>query len=143
MPATRTPETQHDEINAAFLAHFEAAGESRSIVAWDTEPFDTTAVPAFVRFGFQHNVGTLAGITGGASQFVRRFGIVSAVVYVRKGQPAARRNALTEICMAFLEQLNVGGFSIFDPGVEEQGLVNGWNQVNCTAQARYDLTRTA
>lgn len=143
MPATRTPEGQHDEINAAFLAYFESAGESRSIIAWDTEPFDTTTVPAFVRFGFQHNLGTLAAIAGGSSQFVRRFGIVSAVVYVRKGQPAARRHALTDICMGFLEQLNVGGFSIFDPTIDELGLVEGWNQVNCTAQARYDLTRTA
>jgi len=143
MPATKTPETQHDALNAAFLAWFESAGESRSIIAWDTEPFDTTTVPAFVRFGFQHNTGTLAAITGGPSQFVRRFGIVSAVVYVRKGQPASRRNALTEIVIGFLEQLNVAGFSIFDPAIDELGLVEGWNQVNCTAQARYDLTRTA
>jgi hypothetical protein len=143
MPATRTPEGQADAINAAFLAWFEAAGESRAIIAWDTEPFDSSTVTAFVRFGFQHNTGTLAAITGGTSQFVRRFGIVSAVVYVRKGQPASRRHALTEIVMGFLEQLNVAGFSISEPSPNDLGVVNGWNQINCTAQASYDLIRTA
>lgn len=142
MPASKTVEQVQDEINAAFLAHFEAAGESRTIVAWDTEPFDATGKKAFVRFGFQHNTGTLAALGTGSSQFVRRFGIVSAVVYARKGENADRRNALTEIVMDFIEQTNAAGLSISDPSVDQLGLIDGWNQVNCTAQGQYDLTRT-
>lgn len=145
MAASITPEQVHDALNAAFLAHFEAAGESRDIIAWDTEPFDTTVVDSFVRFGFQHNAGTKAALGTGSSQFLRRFGIVSAVVYVRKGEPATRRHALTEIVMAFLEDptFSVAGVSLEEPSVDQLGLFDGWNQVNCTAQGRYDLTRTA
>ncbi len=145
MPANKTPASVRDAINAAFLAHFEAAGESRAIVAWDEEPFDTTDVKAFVRFGFQHNIGTRAALGAGSSQYVRRFGIVSAQVFVRKGNPVARRDALTETVMDFLEdpQFSAAGMSLEDPGFDDLGLVDGWHQVNCTAQGRYDLIRTA
>jgi hypothetical protein len=145
MPANKTPASVRDALNAAFLTHFEAAGESRAIIAWDSEEFDTTSVTAFVRFGFQANLGTRAALGAGTSQFVRRFGIVSAVVYVRKGQPVARRDALTEIVMDFLEdpEFSAAGVSLEEPGFDDLGLVDGWNQVNCTAQGRYDLIRTA
>lgn len=145
MPASKTPEQVADALNAAFLAHWTAAGEPAARIAWDTEPFDTSQVPDFVRFGLQHTLGTRAALGAGSSQYIRRFGIVSAVVYVRKGQLPARRHALTETVMAFLEDptFSVAGISLEEPGFESLGLVEGWNQVNCTAQARYDLIRTA
>lgn len=143
MPASRTWEQVDDELNAAFLAHWIAAGENGDRIAWDLDDFDATTVPDFVLFQLQHNTGSLAGITGGTSQFVRRLGIVSAVVYVRKGVAKTRRQAMTEVVMDFLEQLNVAGMSFEDPGFDDVGLVNGWQQVNCTAQARYDILRTA
>jgi len=145
MPASKTPEQVRDALNAAFLAHWTAAGESAATIAWDTEPFDTGVVSAFVRFALQHNLGTRAALGTGPSQYIRRFGIVSGVVYVRKGQPVSRRDALTETVMAFLEDptFAVAGISLEEPGFDDLGLVEGWNQVNCTAQARYDLIRTA
>lgn len=143
MPASRTWEQVDDDLNAAFRAHWIAAAEDVARIAWDLDDFDSTTVPDFVLFQLQHNAGSLAGITGGTSQFVRRLGIVSCVVYVRKGTAKPRRQALTEIVMDFLEQLNVAGMSFQDPGFNDLGLVNGWQQVNCTAQARYDILRTA
>ncbi len=143
MAATKTPEGQIDALNVAFLAHWTAAGELPARIAWDTLPFDTSKVPDFVRFGFQHNLGTVAALGAGASRYIRRFGIISAVVYVRKGEQAARRLALTEILLGFLETVNVAGISVEDPGADDLGIVDGWNQVNCTGTARYDLIRTA
>lgn len=140
--ANKTIESQHDAINAAFLAHWELAGESRAAVAWDTEDFDSAGHQHFVRFGLQHNIGEHAALGAGNSRYVRRFAIISAVVYVRKGEQAARRNALTEIVMDFLETVDTAGISVENPGVAEQGLVDGWNQVNCTAESHYDLIRT-
>ena len=140
--ATKTPEGQIDALNAAFLAHWEAAGESRDRIAWDTENLDTSTVPDFVRFGFQHATGEHSALGAGSSRFIRRFGIISAVVYVRQGEQPARRNALVEIVLEFLETVDVAGFSVENPGADAQGLVEGWNQVNCTADAHYDLIRT-
>ena len=141
--ANKTITGQHDAINAAFLAAWELAGESRARIAWDTEDFDTTTVTDFVWFGFQHNTGEHAALGTGGSRYLRRFGIISAVVYVRKGEQAARRQAMTEIVMDFLELVDVAGFSIENPSANELGLVDGWNQVNCIAEAHYDLIRTA
>lgn len=141
--ATQTPEQIHDALNAAFLAAWELAGESSDRIAWDTEHFDATAVPDFVRFGFQHASGEHAALGAGASRFLRRFGIISAVVYVRQGQPAARRLAMMEIVLDFLELVDVAGVSVENPGALESGLQDGWNQVNCTGEAHYDITRTA
>jgi len=141
--ATKNPEGQIDALNVAFRAHWLAAGELESKIAWDTLPFNTVEHDDFVRFGFQHNLGTVAALGAGSSRFIRRFGIISAVVYVKKGQPAARRLALTEIVLDFLETVNVAGISVEDPGASDLGIVEGWNQINCTGQARYDLIRTA
>ncbi|MCK5496619.1 MAG: hypothetical protein KAI80_09430 [Hyphomicrobiaceae bacterium] len=141
--ATITPEQVHDALNGAFLALWELRGESRAKIAWDTEDFDTSKVDDFVRFGFQHNLGEHAALGSGSSRFLRRFGIISAVVYVRKGEQAARRLALTEIVLEFLETVDVAGVSVQNPAADELGLVDGWNQVNCTADGHYDLTRTA
>lgn len=141
--ATKTAEGQIDALNAAFRTHWLAAGEDEARIAWDTLPFDTSKVPDFVRFGFQHNLGTHAALGAGSSRYIRRFGIISAVVYVRKGEQAARRLALTEIVLEFLEIVNVAGISVEDPGADDLGIIEGWNQINCTGQARYDLIRTA
>lgn len=141
--ATKTIEQQHDALNAAFLAAWEAAGESRARIAWDTEDFPTDNVPDFVRFGFQHATGEHAALGSGSSRYIRRFGIISAVVYVRKGEQPARRHALTEIVMDFLELVDTAGISVENPTIEEGGLEDGWNQANCTAEAHYDLIRTA
>lgn len=142
MPASRTVTQVDDELAAAFMAHWELAGESRTTIAWDLETFDSTDKADFVLFELQGNGGTLAAISGGSSQLVRRFAIISAVIYVRKGKPRTRRNALTEIVMDFLETLNVAGMSVEDPGNVDNGIILGWQQVNCTAQGRYDLIRT-
>lgn len=141
--ATKTITGQHDAMNAAFLAAWIAAGESPARIAWDTEDLDGAGLPDWVRFGFQHALGEHAALGSGNSRYIRRFGIISAVVYVRKGEPAARRQALAEIVMDFLELVNVAGFSVSNPAANEGGLVNGWNQINCTAEAHYDLIRTA
>lgn len=141
--ANKTAEQIHDAINAAFLAAFELAGESRTRIAWDTEPFDSADVQDFVRFGFQHATGEHAALGTGNSRYIRRFGIISAVVYVRKGEQSSRRLALVEIIMDFLELTNAAGLSLENPTILENGLVNGWNQINCTAEAHYDLIRTA
>ena len=139
--APTTPEAQIDALNAAFRAHWVAAGEDPARIAWDYLPFPTDNVPDFVRFGFQHATGTLAALGTGSSRYVRRFGIISAVIYVRMGEDPARRLALTEVVLEFLEIVNVAGFSIEDPGAADNGVVEGWNQVNCTATAYYDLVR--
>lgn len=141
--ATTTPEIQIDALMAAFLAHWETAGEARANIAWDTEDFDTAAVKDFVRFGFSHETGEHAALGAGNSRFIRRFGIISAVIYVRKGELAARRNTLTEIVLDFLETVDVAGFSVENPGAQANGIVDGWNQINCTAESHYDLIRTA
>lgn len=141
--ATTTPQIQIDALNAAFLAHWTAAGEDADNIAWDTEDFDTAGVVDFVRFGFSHETGEHAALGAGNSRFIRRFGIISAVIYVRKGELPARRNALTEIVLEFLELVDVAGFSVENPGAQSTGLVDGWNQVNCTAESHYDLIRTA
>jgi len=141
--ATKTSEQQHDALNAAFLAAWELAGESRARIAWDTEDFDSAAHVDFVRFGFQHATGEHAALGSGSSRYIRRFGIISAVVYVRKGEPPARRHALAEIVMDFLELVDTAGISVENPTIAEDGLVDGWNQINCTAEAHYDLIRTA
>ena len=39
--ANKTLQGQHDALNAAFLAAWELASESRARIAWDTEDFDT------------------------------------------------------------------------------------------------------
>lgn len=141
--ATKTSQQVHDALNAAFLAAWELAGESRARIAWDTEDFDATAVPDFVRFGFQHATGEHAALGAGNSRYIRRFGIISAVVYVRQGQQPARRHTLVEIVMDFLELVDVAGISVENPGTLENGLQDGWNQVNCTGEAHYDIIRTA
>lgn len=141
--ATKTTQQVHDALNAAFLAAWELAGESRANIAWDTEDFDTDKVSDFVRFGFQHATGEHAALGAGNSRFIRRFGIISAVVYVRQGKPPARRHALVEIVMDFLELVDVAGISVENPGALEDGLQEGWNQVNCTGEAHYDIIRTA
>jgi len=139
--ASTTPEAQIDALNAAFRTHWLAASEDAARIAWDTLPFNTDDVPDFVRFGFQHASGEHAALGAGASRYMRRFGIISAVIYVRMGEDPARRHALTEIVLEFLEIVDVAGFSIEDPGASDEGVVEGWNQVNCTASAHYDLTR--
>lgn len=141
--ATKTAQQQHDAINAAFLAHWELAGEARARIAWDTEDFPTDDVVDFVRFGYQHATGEHAALGTGNSRYIRRFGIISAVVYVRKGETSTRRLTLVEIIMDFLELTNVAGMSVENPTILEDGLVDGWNQINCTAEAHYDLIRTA
>lgn len=140
--ATKTAQGQHDALNAAFLAAWEAAGEDRARIAWDTENFKTDDVPDFVRFGFQHTLGEHAALGAGNSRYIRRFGIISAVVYVRQGEQPARRHALSEIVMDYLELVDVAGISVENPSLVENGLVEGWNQINCAAEAHYDLIRT-
>lgn len=141
--ANKTLQGQHDALNAAFLAAWELAGESRARIAWDTEDFDSATVADFVRFGFQHATGEHAALGSGSSRYIRRFGIISAVVYVRKGEAPARRQAMAETAMDFLELVDVAGISVENPTANEAGLVEGWNQINCTAEAHYDLIRTA
>jgi len=141
--ATTTAEIQIDAMNAAFLAHWIAAGELAANIAWDTEDFDTSAVTDFVRFGYNHETGEHAALGAGNSRFIRRFAIITAVIYVRKGELASRRLALVEVVMDFLETVDVAGISVENPGAQDNGVVNGWNQVNCTAESHYDLIRTA
>lgn len=143
----RTPTIIKDAIYAAFRAHWVAAGEDPTRIAWGSQEFDTTVVPDFVRFGFAHNGGTIAALGGGTSQELRRFGIVSGVVLVEKSADDGvdRLNALAETTLAFLEdpEFAVEGISLEDIGFDDDGLVAGWYQINVTAQARYDTIRTA
>ena len=92
-------------------------------------------------------IGDIAALGGGTSQLMRRFGIVSGVAYCRKSEiePKVRANAIAETVLAFLEDpnFNVAGISLSEIGASSDGLVNGWWQINVTAQASYDTIRTA
>ena len=86
-----------------------------------------------------HASGTIAAL---GQKMFRRSGLIVANIYVREGQGQQRIDTIAEALLAWVEDFEVGGARIRDPGYVEIGSVGGWWQGNVSATFEYDAYRT-
>ena len=139
---TRSPAQFRDTFRTAFGAHWTAAGEELSIVAWDNLDFDPENLDAYVFASLAHSTGELASLGAGNTVQVRRVAIFAAQAFVRHNTGQVRADALAEILLDFIESTQITGIRFRDQSMTEAGRLQQWFQVNVTAQIEYDSFRT-
>ena len=140
--STRTPAEFRDDFRTAFGAHWTAAGENLSIVAWDNLDFDPANLDDYVFASLAHSTGELASLGAGNTVQVRRVAIFAAQAFVRHNTGQARADTLAEILLDFVESTQLTGIRFRDQSMIEAGRIQQWFQVNVNALVEYDSFRT-
>lgn len=140
--STRTPAEFRDDFRTAFGAHWTAAGENLSIVAWDNLDFDPANLDDYVFASLAHSTGELASLGAGNTVQVRRVAIFAAQAFVRHNTGQARADTLAEILLDFVESTHLTGIRFRDQSMIEAGRIQQWFQVNVNALVEYDSFRT-
>lgn len=139
---TRTAAQFRDAIRTAFGAHWTAAGEDLSIVAWDNLDFDTAGLDEYLHLGLAHSTGELASLGAGNTIQTRKGVIFAAQLFVRHNTGQARADALAETLLDFVESTHITGIRFRDPTLTDNGRVQQWFQATVTALIEYDSFRT-
>ena len=116
---TRSPAQFRDTFRTAFGAHWTAAGENLSIVAWDNLDFDPANLDAYVFASLAHSTGELASLGAGNTVQVRRVAIFAAQAFVRHNTGQVRADALAEILLDFIESTQITGIRFRDQSMTE------------------------
>lgn len=141
---SRTIAQARDEIYGVFTAAIATAGAPYTTYPQLFDDVDgippSSVVNAWFRATIRHSSGFKAtvGSADGTARF-RRIGTVAVQVMTKPGDGYSTSDAAVAIIMAAYERGSVlDGVWFREVRPVEQGVVNGWNQVNVLATFEYD-----
>ena len=132
-----TIEAAEDALNGAFNT---ALGGTIPI-AWSNREFDTVrdaAAAEWAYFAVNWNGGTAGEVSG---KMFRRFGILTAQIFVPANAGKRRALQLAESVLATFEGQTIGGVRVRNVGPLDVGVTERWYQMNVTGELTYDQFR--
>lgn len=128
-------EQNRKDIQAFFATHF--TGVAAGKIAWDNVHFDIPGdLSAWVRLSIQYNNSNY--VSTGASQRVRRFGIVFLQIFVAEDTETLLASQIADNAVAVFETRLLNGVVFESPNVTNASNDAGWYQLNIAIPFYFD-----